>query len=48
MPEQYEAIKRSLKKRNPKMKAAAVKTHAAKIFNAGRKPGQKPVTRKSK
>jgi len=46
MPARYEAIKRSVRKRNPKMSAAAVKTKAAKIYNGTRKPGQKPVTRK--
>lgn len=48
MPPRYEAIKRSYRASHPKASAKAVKTHAAKIFNATRKPGQKPVTRKRK
>lgn len=46
MPKRYEAIRDSLIKRGSSTKAA--KTSAAKIYNATRKPGQKPVTRKSK
>jgi hypothetical protein len=42
MPARYEAIKRSLKKKGKSDKAA--KTSAAKIFNATRKKGEKPVT----
>lgn len=45
MPAKYEAIKRECKKKGGSDKAC--KTKAAKIYNATRKPGQKPVTRKS-
>jgi hypothetical protein len=45
MPKQYEAIRDKLKKEGYSDKEA--KTRAAKIYNAKRKPGQKPVTRKS-
>lgn len=45
MPKKYEAIRDKLKAQGKSSKAA--KTSAAKIFNATRKPGQKPVTRKS-
>jgi len=44
MPKKYEAMKRAFKKKGMSDKAA--KTKAAKIYNAKRKPGQKPVTRK--
>lgn len=43
MPKKYEAIRDKLAKKMP-LKAA--KTSAAKIFNATRKTGEKPVTRK--
>lgn len=45
MPAKYEAIKAKAKKAGMSDKAA--KTKAAKIYNAQRKKGQKPVTRKS-
>ncbi len=44
MPKKYEAIKRKAKKAGMGDKAA--KKKAARIYNAQRKPGQKPVTRK--
>lgn len=44
MPEKYEAIKKSMKAKGKSDKAA--KTSAARIFNAQRKPGQRPVTGK--
>lgn len=46
MPPKYEAIRDSLIDKGKSVKAA--KTSAARIYNAQRKPGQKPVTRKSK
>jgi hypothetical protein len=46
MPKKYEAIRDSLKAKG--IASASAKTSAAKIFNATRKPGQKPVTRGSK
>jgi hypothetical protein len=45
MPKRYEAIRDKLLAKGLKSKTA--KTRAAKIFNATRKPGQKPVTGKS-
>jgi len=46
MPKKYEAIRdKEMSKGTP---AKAAKKKAARIFNAQRKPGQKPVTRKSK
>jgi hypothetical protein len=45
MPAKYEAIKAKLKSEGKSDKAA--KTSAAKIYNATRKPGQKPVGRYS-
>lgn len=45
MPKQYEAIRDRLIKQG--MMAAEAKTLAAKIYNANRKPGQKPVTGKA-
>jgi len=46
MPKKYEAIRDKLiSKGTP---ASSAKTSAAKIFNAQRKPNQKPVTWKSK
>lgn len=44
MPKKYEAIRDQFKREGMSDKAA--KTHAARIFNATRKPGQKPVTGK--
>jgi hypothetical protein len=44
MPKQYEAIRDKFKKEGMSEKAA--KTKAAKIFNAKRKKGTKPVTGK--
>jgi hypothetical protein len=44
MPAKYEAIKRKFLAEGKSDKEA--KTRAAKIFNATRKKGQKPVTRK--
>lgn len=45
MPAKYEAIRDKLVAKGKPL--AAAKTSAAKIFNATRKKGQKPVTRKS-
>lgn len=45
MPAKCVAIKEKLIKEGKSEKSA--KTSAAKIFNATRKPGQKPVTRNS-
>lgn len=42
MPKKYERIRDSLKKEGKSDKAA--KESAARIYNAQRKPGQKPVT----
>ena len=44
MPKKYEAIRDKFKAKGLSDKAA--KTKAAKIYNATRKKGQKPVTRK--
>lgn len=41
-PKDYEAIKRSVKKRNPGMSEKAVKGKAAKITNARRKKSGRP------
>ena len=41
MPRKYEAIRDKLAKKLPLKEA---KTRAAKIFNAGRKKGEAPVT----
>lgn len=46
MPKQYEAIRDRLIKGG--MSEQAAKTHAAKIYNTKRHPGQPPVTRKEK
>ena len=46
MPKKYEAIRDKLVAKGKPL--ATAKTSAAKIFNATRKPGQKPVTGKSK
>ena len=46
MPKQYTAMRDKFKKEGMSDKAA--KGKAARIYNAKRKPGQKPVTRKSK
>lgn len=46
MPKKYEAIRDKLKKKGTPAKAA--KKSAARIYNATRKPGQKPVTGKHK
>lgn len=45
MPKQYEAMRDKFKGEGLSDKAA--KTKAAKIYNSGRKPGQKPVTGRS-
>ena len=45
MPPRYEAMRDKFKKQGLSPKAA--KTKAAKIYNATRKKGQKPVTRKA-
>lgn len=45
MPKKYEAMRNRFEKKG--MPAKAAKTKAAKIFNATRKPGSKPVTRKA-
>jgi hypothetical protein len=42
MPARYEAIRDSLVKKG--MPLAEAKGHAARIFNASRKPGVAPVT----
>ena len=44
MPKKYEAIRDKLERQG--MPAKKAKTKAAKFYNAQRKPGQKPVTRK--
>ena len=44
VPKAYEKIRDKFIKQGMSEKQA--KTHAAKIFNANRKPGTKPVTRK--
>jgi hypothetical protein len=44
MPKGYEKIRDKLLRKGIAEKLA--KTQAAKIYNANRKPGQKPVTRK--
>lgn len=44
MPKKYEAIKKQCKKEGGADKSC--KTKAAKIYNATRKKGQKPVTGK--
>lgn len=46
MPRKYEAIRDKMEAKGKSPKAA--KKSAARIYNAQRKPGQKPVTRKSK
>lgn len=46
MPKKYEAIRDKMMAKGKSPKSA--KKSAARIFNAQRKPGQKPVTRKSK
>lgn len=46
MPKKYEAIRDTCIKKGGSTKAC--KTKAAKIYNSTRKPGQKPVTRKTK
>ena len=43
MPAQYEAIRDKLVKEGVPLKEA--KSRAARIYNAGRKRGQRPVTR---
>lgn len=45
MPKKYEAIRDKLIKKGKSSKAA--KKSAARTYNAARKPGQAPVTRKS-
>ena len=44
MPAKYEAIRDQFIRKG--LSTAAAKTKAAKIYNATRKPGQEPVTRK--
>lgn len=46
MPKKYEAMRDKFKKQGLSSKAA--KGKAARIFNATRKKGEKPVTRSSK
>lgn len=46
VPKRYESMKKEFKREGMSDKAA--KTKAAKIFNATRKPGQKPVGRGTK
>jgi hypothetical protein len=51
MPKKYEAIRDAcIKKaeRPTKKKVSQCKAKAARIYNAGRKKGQKPVTRGTK
>jgi hypothetical protein len=43
MPEKYEEMRDEFKSEG--MNAPAAMTKAARIFNAHRRPGQKPVTR---
>jgi len=44
VPDKYEAIKESVRKSHPRWSDQQVETLAAKIFNATRKKGEKPVT----
>lgn len=44
MPRKYEAIRDALEAKGMSEKEA--KSHAARIFNAQRKPGERPVTGK--
>lgn len=44
MPKRYEAMRDAFKAEG--MRAGAAKTKAARIYNATRKPGQRPVTGK--
>lgn len=46
MPKKYEKMRDKFKSEGMSDKAA--KGKAARIYNSNRKPGQKPVTRKSK
>jgi hypothetical protein len=46
MPKKYEAIRNKFVAKGVPLKQA--KTQAAKIYNATRKPNQKPVTGKTK
>jgi hypothetical protein len=46
VPAKYVAIRNKCKKKGGSSKKC--KTKAAKIYNASRKPGQKPVTRSHK
>lgn len=46
MPKRYEKMRDAFKRKG--MSAKAAKTKAAKIFNATRKKGAKPVTGKHK
>ncbi len=43
MPKEYEAIRDRMIRKGYSVKES--KTRAAKIYNARRKPGEKPVTR---
>jgi hypothetical protein len=43
MPDAYEGMRDNFKRKG--MSDSAAKTKAARIFNARRRPGQKPVTR---
>ena len=45
MPKKYERIRDNLKKKG--MPDSKAKTVAAKIYNSGRKKGQRPVGRKT-
>lgn len=40
MPKRYMAIKESVRKENPNMPLKEVKTHAAKIYESSRQPGE--------
>ena len=46
MPERYLALKRKFMREGMSEKEA--EKHGARIYNATRKPGEKPVTRNSK
>jgi hypothetical protein len=48
MPKKYEAIRDKMESKGKGKSPKAAKKSAARIFNAQRKPGQRPVTRKSK
>ena len=43
MPHRYEGIKKSMRERYPEESMAQVKTRAAKIYEASRKPGEQHI-----